>query len=76
METEAYGHKIIYRRVKRTNELVIDGRVYGEYVALMERPHELSAYIDGHMFVVGINSYSQMFIEVDGKQVASKTRFW
>lgn len=76
LETEDYGHRIIYRRVKKTNELVIDGRVYGEYIALMERPHELSAYIDGHMFVVGINSYSKMFIEIDGKLVASKTRFW
>ncbi len=70
------GHTIEYRRVKKTNELLIDGRVYDEYTALMEFPHTLIAVIDGHIISAGINSSSRMFITVDGNVVANKVRIF
>lgn len=75
LESTVYNHKIIYRRVKRTNELVIDGRVYDEYVALMEKAHSLSAIIGGHEITVGFNG-SFSYITVDGKEVGRKLRLF
>ena len=36
LEAQHLGYHIEYRRVKRTNELVVNGRVYDEYEALVE----------------------------------------
>lgn len=74
LEADAYGHKIIYRRIKRTNELVIDGSVYSEYIALLEYPHMLTANIDGHTFAAGFDATSHSFILVDGNTVKMKAR--
>ena len=74
LEYEAFGHKITYRRVKRTNELVIDGDVYGEYSALVEMPHMLTATLDGHTFAAGTDNTSHMYINVDGKPAVQKMR--
>lgn len=72
---EIYGHTLIFRRVKRVNELIIDGNVYAEYVALMERSHLLSAIIDGHEYAAGADTMtSSVFIMVDGIMVKSKVR--
>lgn len=76
LEAEAVGHKIVYRRVKRVNELVIDGRVYDEYVALAEFAHTLKACIDGHTVEAGMESSGQSFIVVDGQIVAKKLRLF
>ncbi len=73
---EAFGHEIVYRRVKRVNELVIDGYVYDEWEALIETAHTLSAKFDGHDFVVGFDGKINSFIEVDGKVVAKKVRLY
>lgn len=75
LEAEYNGKQIIYRRVKRINELVIGGYVYDEYEALVERPHTLTAVIDGHVIEAGINEYSRSFIIVDGELIAKKIRF-
>ena len=75
LEVEAEGHTILYRRVKNTNELVIDGNVYAEYTALVETPHCLSAQIDGHTFEAGLNALSKSYINVDGKTVLTKIRW-
>lgn len=73
----ALGHEIEYRRVKKTNELVIDGNVYAEYTALMERSHQLTAMVDGHRFEVGFDSLSsQSYISIDGQLVHSKLRWY
>lgn len=73
---EAFGHEIIYRRVKRVNELVIDGYVYDEWEALIETAHTLSAQFDGHTFVAGYDGRFYSFIEVDGERIAKKARLY
>lgn len=75
LEAEAEGHHIIYRRVKNTNELVIDGNVYAEYTAIMETPHSLVAQIGGHKFEAGLTALSKSYLNVDGKTVATKVRW-
>ena len=74
LETDYFNHTITYRRVKKTNELVIDGKVYDEYTALVEMPHILTAVIDGHTIAVGIDNTSRSFINVDGQTVKTKLR--
>ena len=74
LETETLGHRITYRRIKRTNELVIDGDVYAEYIAMAELPHALSATIDGHSFEVGLDPLSRSYVKVDGNVVSTKLR--
>ena len=74
LETDYFNHTITYRRVKKTNELVIDGKVYDEYTALVETPHILTAVVDGHKIAVGIDNTSRSFINVDGQTVKTKLR--
>lgn len=75
LDTEIYNYHIIYRRVKKTNELVINGNVYAEYVATMELPHELSARVDGHSISAGMDHASHSYISVDGNIVKRKIRW-
>lgn len=75
LEAEVDGLKIVYRRVKKVNELVVNGRVYDEYEALVEMAHELNAVVGGHVIVVGLDSgSSRSYAIVDGQQVATKLR--
>ena len=75
LEVEVDGHKITYRRVKRVNELVIDGKVYAEYEALVEHSHALSAQFCGHIIEVGLDTaQSQSFARIDGRVVSKKAR--
>ncbi|MBQ8028597.1 MAG: hypothetical protein IJ262_04225 [Clostridia bacterium] len=74
LEAEKNGYRIVYRRVKKTNELVINGRVYDEYVALAEFPHVLKAVIDGHKIEVKYDSVGFMYIFFDGEELAKKLR--
>ena len=74
LEATVNGKGILYRRVKRTNELVINGQVYDEYVALAEMPHTLAAIVDGHLYEAGYNTAHRSFIAVDGQEIASKLR--
>ena len=75
LEAEAEGCRICYRRVKRVNELVVNGYVYAEMELLMEPAHELSATVNGHLIQAGYNG-SMSYIRVDGKQVAQKVRWY
>lgn len=75
-EGDAFGHHIVYRRVKRTNQLVIDGYVYDEIEMLVEPAHTLSATVDGHTVTVGFDGVANSFIDVDGQQIVKKKRFW
>ena len=75
LQTEQFGHTVIYRRVGKTNELVIDGKVYDEYTASMELPHELTARVDGHEFAAGLTRGSRSYITADGETVAKKMRW-
>ena len=73
-EAEHNGHYICYRRVKRVNELVIDGYVYDEIEMLVETPHELTAVINGETIQAGISASSISYINVNGQQIAKKLR--
>jgi hypothetical protein len=74
IETEAFGHVITYRRVKRVNELVIDGNVYDEHTALVEFAHSLKANIDGHIIEAGFDGIAHSYLKIDGELVAQKVR--
>ncbi len=74
LEADVLGHTVTYRRVKRVNELVIDGKVYDEMEALFEFRHSLNAQIDGHTIEVGFDGKAYSYIEVDGEIVAKKMR--
>lgn len=76
LEATVNSKSILYRRVKRTNELVINGQVYDEYVALVEMPHALAAIVDGHLYEAGYNTASRSFIAVDGQEITSKLRLF
>lgn len=76
VEAEAEGHHIVYRRVKKVNELVIDGRVYDEYEALVEFQHKLCAYVGGHKFEAEYDGISSSLLYVDDKQIAKKLRIY
>lgn len=75
LEVETFGHKITYRRIKRVNELVIDGYVYADIEMLIANVHSLEATIDGHNICVGYNGISS-YINVDGETLAKKVRFF
>ena len=76
LEDEYGGHKVIYRRVKRTNELVIDGWVYDEIEMLMEFGHSLSARINGQIYEVGYDAASHSYFSVDGVMQCRKLRWY
>ena len=74
LEAEAEGYSIVYRRVKRINELVVNGRVYDEYEALVECPHILAATPDGHKIEVHYETTGVIRIYFDGNEIAKKLR--
>lgn len=74
LETEKDSLYITYRRVKKTNELVINNNVYDEYTALVEMPHTLTATFAGHKIEAGCDTASHSFIKIDGEIVAKKLR--
>ena len=69
-------YHICYRRVKKTNELVINGLVYDEMTARVEPSHELRAMVEGHDIRVGFNSVGFSYASFDGKRVAKKVRLF
>ncbi len=73
-EAEVPGYRIVYRRVKKTNELVVNDKVYDEYEALVEFPHTLSCVVDGHKIEVKYDNASHMYIFFDSEQIAKKLR--
>ena len=76
IETETKGMHIVFRRVKRTNELVINGCVYDEYVALAEFAHTLTAFVDGHKVEAMYDGSASVKIFVDSELVAKKMRIF
>lgn len=76
LETEALGHHICYRRVKRVNELVIDGYVYDDVEMLIETSHALNAIIAGHKIQVGFDGGINSYLRIDGDTVMKKKRFY
>ena len=76
VEAESNGMQIVFRRVKRTNELVINGCVYDEYVALAEFAHTLTAHINGHKIEAIYDGTSSVRIVVDSEIIAKKMRIF
>lgn len=74
LEAETAGYHIVYRRVKKTNDLVVNGRVYDEYEALFEMPHVLTATPDGHKIEVHYETSGVIRIYFDGNEIAKKFR--
>lgn len=74
LEHRVENHHIVYRRVGKVNELVIDGMVYDEYIALAEFAHELKATINGTSISAGYNGLATSFITINKKVVAQKAR--
>ena len=66
--------KIIYRRVGKVNELVVNGKVYAEYKALIEFEHKLRANVGGHLIEAGLDKENRSYLEIDGKLVEYKLR--
>ncbi|MBR6531802.1 MAG: hypothetical protein IKT61_04810 [Clostridia bacterium] len=76
VEADYEGSHIVFRRVKRTNELVINGMVYDEYEALAESAHTLSAVVDGRKFEVVFDGFTNVFIFVNGQELAKAKRLY
>lgn len=74
LETDAAEMHIVYRRVKHTNELIINGYVYDEYEAIAEFAHTLAADINGHRIEAGFDGRAKVFINLDCEEIAKKTR--
>lgn len=76
LETHCGGHHVVYRRVRRTNQLVIDQYIYDEIQMLVETAHTLSAMVDGHRFEAGMGQNSKSFISLDDQLIKSKVRLF
>jgi len=74
VEADAFGRHVVFRRVKRMNQLVINGWVYAQVEMLIEPAHALQAVIDGHLITAGYDGNVHSFIELDGKLIAKKMR--
>lgn len=73
LEGDYVGHHICYRKVRRTNELVVDGHVYDQVEMLLESVHSLNAVIDGHAISAGYDGACS-FLTIDGQQVDRRIR--
>jgi hypothetical protein len=74
LQARAFDLDICYRRVKHTNELVINGNVYDEFIGVYEPPHALQAQINGHYVEAGYTGMHSV-ISVDGNIIAKKIRW-
>ena len=74
LEADAADMHIVYRRAKHTNELIVNGYVYDEYEAIAEFAHTLSAEFNGHRIEAGFDGRAKVFINLDGEEIAKKTR--
>lgn len=70
------GKHIEFRRVKRTNELVINGVVYDEHEALAEGAHTLTAVVGGQKIEAVFDGFTNVFICVDGQEIAKEKRLY
>ncbi len=75
LEKAVGTYRICYRRVGKTNELVVNGMVYDEMTATLEGEHELAAVVDGHNILVGLDNTNHSYVTFDGETVAKKIRW-
>ncbi len=74
LEATVESYHIAYRRTGRTNELVVNGRVYDEWKGLIETEHELHAAIDGNAVAAGLDRDSFAYIEFNEERIAQTLR--
>ena len=74
LETTVGDYRVCYRRVKSTNELIVNGVVYDEMTAVVEFEHDLCATVDGHEIHAGYDDTSRSYVTFDGERVAEKLR--
>ncbi len=74
LQARVFDLDICYRRVKHTNELVINGNVYDEFEGVFEPPHALRAQINGHYVEAAYNGTSSLLF-VDGNMIEKKMRW-
>ncbi len=74
LKAETDSLQIIYRRAKRFNELIVNGKVYDEYEVLVETDHTLSAIVGGHKIEAVYDGKLMCYILVDDKTIAKKAR--
>ena len=75
LEATVDGYRICYRRVRKVNELVVNGIVYDEMKAVVEFPHDLTVTLDGHRIHAGLDEDDFSYIIVDGERIAEKKRW-
>lgn len=75
LEANILHFNICYRRVKHTNELIINGNVYDELEGVIETAHVLKAWIDGHYITAGYTG-THSVISVDGENTVKKIRWY
>ncbi len=75
LEKKTKEYVIKYIRVKTVNKLVVNGKVYDEYKAVVEFKHGLLAVVNGCEIEAGLDSESFSYIKIDGKTVRSKERW-
>ena len=76
LEHTVGAYRICYRRVGKTNELAVNGMVYDEMTATIEKKHELTATVDGHDIRVGYDGDTHSYLTFDGVTVARKMRLY
>lgn len=76
LEHTVGGYRICYRRVGKTNELVVNGMVYDDMTAIIESKHELTATVDGHDIRVGYDGNTHSYLTLDGVTAARKLRWF
>ncbi len=74
IDTETSGMHIIVRRIKHTNELIINGCVYDEYEGIVEYAHTLTADLSGHRIEAVFDGATSIKLFVDSQEVAKKIR--
>jgi hypothetical protein len=75
LEQAVGTYRICYRRVGKTNELMVNGMVYDDMTATLEGEHELTATVDGHDIRVGLDNTNHSYVTFDGETVAKKIRW-
>lgn len=74
-EAHILNYDICYRRVKHTNELIVNGKVYDELEGVVEYPHNLKAWVDGH-YISASYTGTHSIISFDGENIAKKLRLY
>ena len=68
-------YNVVYRRLGRMNELIVNGIVYDEKKALFEVAHKLCCTIDGHRIEAGYDArLRESYISFDDEIVSEKNR--